>query len=263
MKLHWEAIGPVNAEPVLLIMGLSLGSRAWDKLPAQLARRFRVITFDNRGTGRSVKRGVAFRMAQLADDAAQVLGEAGERSAHVFGISMGGMIAQELALRHPERVRSLALGCTFACWRTAKRPTLGTIFDLVMLNSGLGRSPRRIGRLLASPQFDAQRVAQWLRGADRTTPRYVIAQMLAIRGHACEDRLKEIRVPTLVMTGTDDRLVPPENSDVLARLIPNARLVKFEGAGHVFPIEREADVVRALTEHFSQSTVRGHDASTG
>src|SRR6266851_2267972 len=97
--IHYQTMGDSGAPPLLLIMGLAVSSRAWDRLPELMAKHFRVIVFDNRGTGRSTRRGWKYRMSQLADDAAAVLDAAGVPSAHVFGISMGGMIAQELALR--------------------------------------------------------------------------------------------------------------------------------------------------------------------
>src|SRR5438045_8602108 len=115
--LHYESFGDRTKPPVLLIMGLGLSSRAWDRLPLLLARDFHVLCFDNLGTGKSARRGFVYRMRDLADDAAAVIESAGTRSAHVFGISMGGMIAQELAIRHPDRARSLAPGCTSASFR--------------------------------------------------------------------------------------------------------------------------------------------------
>src|SRR3954470_23711813 len=104
-RLHYETFGDPANPPVLLIMGLALSSRAWDRLPQLLARDFHVVAFDNRGTGRSGRIGFSYRMSDLADDAVLVMNAAGLSSAHVFGISMGGMVAQEAAICHPERVR--------------------------------------------------------------------------------------------------------------------------------------------------------------
>jgi 3-oxoadipate enol-lactonase len=251
-SIHYESMGDPARPPVLLIMGLGFSSRAWDRLPKLLARDFHVLIFDNLGTGRSGRMGFAYRMRDLADDAAAVIGAAGVPSAHVFGISMGGMIAQELAITHPERVRSLALGCTFASWRSRTAPELGTKIDLLLLNLGLV-TPARISRVLVSAEWHAAHpdsALQWVRRAERTGLRYATAQVLAIARHEALPRLHRIRAPTLVLTGDADRLVPPANSKVLARQIPGARLVVFPDAGHVFPLEREAETVSALRDHF-------------
>ncbi|MCA1825909.1 MAG: alpha/beta fold hydrolase [Myxococcales bacterium] len=256
--IHYEALGDPRNPPLLLIMGLALSSRAWDRLPELMARRFQVLVFDNRGTGRSARVGVAYTMRELADDAAAVIEAAGLRSAHVFGISMGGMIAQELALRHPERVRSLALGCTIASWRKARPPSLATKLDLLLLNLGLV-TPARVARILVSAEWHAQNPSgalEWIKRAERTALRFATAQVLAIARHHTVPRLSHIRAPTLVITGGGDRLVPPANSEFLARSIPNARLLVLPGAGHCFPLEREAETVRALEEHFLASEAR-------
>src|SRR5258706_12550371 len=111
-RLHYEAFGDAAKPPVLLIMGLAVSSRAWDRLPQLLGRDFHVVAFDNRGTGRSGRAGFAYRMADLADDAAAVLPASRPASAPLFGTSMGGMVGQELALRPPGGRRPLALGWT-------------------------------------------------------------------------------------------------------------------------------------------------------
>ena len=250
--IHYESIGDPGKPPVLLIMGLGLSSRAWDRLPALLSQDFHVLCFDNLGTGKSARHGFVYRMRDLADDAAAVIDAAGFQSAHVFGISMGGMIAQELAIRHPERMRSLALGCTFASWRRGTAPSFSTKLDLLLLNLGFA-DPARISRILVSAEWHAAHprgALEWLRRAERTALRYATAQVMAVARHHTLDRLKGIRAPTLILTGTADKLVPPANSEVLARSIPGARLVRLAGAGHVFPLEREAETVRLLREHF-------------
>src|SRR4051794_18504846 len=118
-KLYWEEHG--SGDPILLIMGLGASLEAWDRLAPILATRYRTILFDNRGVGRSDVPPGPYSLETMADDAAAVLDAAGVKSAHVIGISMGGMIAQELALRHPSRVRRLILGCTSCGGREAVR----------------------------------------------------------------------------------------------------------------------------------------------
>jgi pimeloyl-ACP methyl ester carboxylesterase len=195
-----------------------------------------------------------YRMRDLGDDAVAVLDAAGIGRADVFGISMGGMIAQELAIRHPYRVRRLALGATFASWVRGHKPSLRTALDLLLLVLQRQRtSPERLGRLLLSREFhdrNPTRALEWMVRSEHAEIRCAAAQVAAILGHATLHRLKQIRAPTLVITGDADRLVPPRNSEVLAAAIPDARLVVLRGAGHVFPLEREDETVRALTEHF-------------
>ena len=249
--IYYETHGEPSAPPLLLIMGLSLSMRAWDRLPELLAPHFRVLVFDNRGTGRSGRAGFAFHMRDLADDAAAVIEAAGVPAAHVFGISMGGMIAQELALRHPDRVRGLVLGATFAGWLRSKKPSLRTQLQLLLLNAGFV-TPERMARVVVSPEWHARNptgALEWMRRAERTSARFFVAQVAAIARHRTEKRLGQIRAPTLVITGTHDALVPPQNSALIARLIPGARLLELAGAGHAFPLEREQETVRALVEH--------------
>jgi 3-oxoadipate enol-lactonase len=252
--IHYEEVGDRSAPPLLLIMGLGLSSRAWETLPSRLSARFRVLLFDNRGTGRSGRRGWMYRMRDLADDAVTVLDAAQVPQADVFGISMGGMIAQELAIRHPYRVRRLALGATFASWVRGEKPSLRTVLDLLILVLQRQRvPPERLGRLLLSREYHARnptRALEWMIRSGHAEIRCAAAQVAAILGHAALHRLEQIRAPTLVITGDADRLVPPRNSEVLAAAIPDARLLLLRGAGHVFPLEREEETVRALTEHF-------------
>jgi pimeloyl-ACP methyl ester carboxylesterase len=211
-----------------------------------------VLIFDNRGTGQSSRRGFAYRMQQLADDAAAVIEAAGVGSAHVFGISMGGMIAQELALRHPDRVRSLALGAPCESWRWWRRAPLRSVWDLIALNLGY-TAPQRLARLLVSAEWDARNpgaALKWIRSAEPAGIRIALAQSLAVIRHDALARLPQIHAPTLVLTGDADRLIPMANSQVLAAGIPGARLLVFPGAGHCFPLEQEEATVRALTDHF-------------
>jgi pimeloyl-ACP methyl ester carboxylesterase len=256
-RIHYEVSGDPASPPLLLIMGLALSSRAWDTLPERLGRRYRVLVFDNRGTGRSGRRGWSFHMRDLADDAAAVLHAAsvselkdGSGGAAVFGISMGGMIAQELALRHPKLVSRLVLGATYAGWLRSRKPSLSTLRDLLASLAARDRAkPDVVGRYLVSAGWQAQNpqaALEWIKRAERTTLRYALAQIAAIARHAAERRLSQIRAPTLVLTGDQDKLVPYQNSLRLAQLIPSAQLVILRGAGHAFPLEREDEVVSAL-----------------
>jgi pimeloyl-ACP methyl ester carboxylesterase len=249
-RIHYQSLGPEGAPPLLLVMGLGMGADAWDSLPAKLADRFHVITLDNRGVGQSTPSPGGFRIRDMADDAASVLDAARVGSASVFGISMGGMIAQELVLRYPERVRSLVLGATFGSHLRSRKPSPGVARDLLLVGLLSRRGP--LQRLLVSDEFVAgnqERFGRWL-GGIRHAPRSAVRrQLVAIALHEAEAGLHHLKTPTLVISGDRDRLVPVENSRRLSRIIPRARLVELPGAGHAFPFERPVETIRALTEH--------------
>ncbi len=260
-RIHYTTHGERSSPPLLLVMGMGLSSRGWGALPDKLAQHFFVITFDNRGTGHSSTRLGFLKMREMAEDAVAVLdavgipprqGSAG--GANVFGISMGGMIAQELALRHPDRVRSLALGATHASYLVSRKPSLCAMVDFVsVVARGRRNRPGVIGRLLTTPAFVAANpdvVGAWFHRSDHARPLAALTQLSAILGHHTSPRLNRITCPTLVLSGDQDRLVPVQNAYALARLIPNAKLVILQGAGHVFPLEQEDQTARALVEHF-------------
>jgi pimeloyl-ACP methyl ester carboxylesterase len=260
-RIFYEVSGPDSAPPLLLIMGLGFSSRAWDELPPRLAEHFRVITFDNCGTGRSPRPRGPFGIAHLADDAAAVLDAVSAPDAHVFGISMGGMIALELALRHPGRVRSLALGATYAGWLRSAKPSVDVVAGLLagIATSGRRRDPSaaaRLASILVSADHLARDLAgytRWMARVEHASTAVAALQLLAVARHDTEARIGRIGSPTLVITGDADRLVPAENSRRLARMIPGARLVELPGAGHCFPVERLDETTRHLREFFAEA----------
>jgi pimeloyl-ACP methyl ester carboxylesterase len=216
-----------------------------------LSERFHVLVLDNRGVGRSTLGGGRFLIRDLADDAAAVLDAARVGPTSVFGISMGGMISQELAIRHPERVRSLVLGATFGSHRRSHKPSLLVAKDLFLV-AILARSGHAMARLLVSDEFLAgnrERFERWIGGLTRADRKVARRQILAIALHEAEADLQSLRIPTLLISGDRDRLVPVENSLRLSRIIPRARLVVLPGAGHAFPFERPRETIRAVTEH--------------
>jgi 3-oxoadipate enol-lactonase len=239
--LHWERTG--SGPPVLLIMGLGLSGGAWWRTVPVLARGLEVITFDNRGVGRSRALFHAYTTEAMSEDAVSVLDAAGVESAHVYGISLGGMVAQQLALRHPDRVRSLVLGATHAGgpqlhWpdvevleflrkRLRMRPEEGA-WSSVAFNYGercRSEHPERIAEAIA------QRLAHPFPEAAYR------AQLWAAALHDCYGRLDRIVAPTLVVHGRHDRMIPIENGRVLAERIPGARLIEVEECGHLYPTE--------------------------
>jgi len=250
--IHYQELGDRSGPPLLLIMGMGLSSRAWETLPSRLAERFRVIVFDNRGTGRSGRAGWMYRMRDLAHDAVAVLDAVDVQRADVFGISMGGMIAQELAIRHPDRVRRLALGATFASWLRGHKPSLRTVVDLLLLVLQRQRVPAElIGRLLVSRRFHAAhptRTLDWMTRGEHAELRCAAAQVAAILGHATLHRLERIRAPTLVITSDRSALQSVEAVLQYQKKIRNSRLLVLQtDAYHVAVAKADECVTNVLS----------------
>lgn len=252
-ELNYERAG--EGEPLLLIQGMSGNLLAWGRpFSSLLEESFEVISFDNRGIGLSSPVEEAFSIAEMAADTAALLDALEIESAHVLGISMGGMIAQELALAHPERLRSLTLGCTY-CGGPGSRLMDPVDFQGVVEAMGSGdrdRVFRAMYEVNLSPGFRAEerRYAEFTEMASaRPAPRQTVAlQMQAIAAHDTSARLPELAVPTLVIHGTVDRVLGYPNGPLIASLIPGARLETLEDVGHMFwweQPERAAELVRA------------------
>ncbi len=255
--IHWRAHGPAepDGEPVLLIMGLGGSGAMWWRLVPHLSARRTAIVFDHRGTGDSdpVRRPLA--MADLVGDALAVLDDAGIERAHVVGVSLGGMVAQQLALAHRDRVGSLVLGCTspggrrgVPPWRllasAAARPFLGPggTFDLVAPDLYAARTRRERPERVRE---DYER-----RVREGTDPRTIWAQLAAAAGHDVRVRLSELAgIATLVLHGEEDRLVPPARARELAAAIPGARLVMVPDCGHLLGTDAEEATSAAILEH--------------
>jgi 3-oxoadipate enol-lactonase len=243
-SLHWERAG--SGPPVLLIMGLGLSGGAWWRTVPVLSHDLGVITFDNRGVGRSKALLHAYTTDAMADDARAVLDAAEVERAHVYGISLGGMVAQQLALRHPERVRSLVLGATHAGGPHVVRPDGDVIaflrHRLAMRHeeAAWGSVPFNYSERVREehPERIAEDIAQRL--SHPFPPQAYRAQMWAGALHDCYERLDRITAPTLVVHGREDRMVPVENARLIAERIPHARLVELERTGHLYPTEEPA-----------------------
>ena len=264
IEMYYEEHGDAKAEPLLLIMGFMMNAAAWAPQIAALAARYHVIAFDNRGAGRTTQPEGAYSIPQMAADTAGLLDHLGIDSAHVVGASMGGMIAQEFAIRYPARVRSLVLACTTpggphsAGYEALKANTAmaGEIEDIAA-----AMTPERVREQLEqlfTPEFLANpgpgfgpmvaaivQYPQTLAGLK--------GQAAAIAVHDTYGRLGEIKAPTLVVAGDADPLIDPGNSRILAERIKGAELRLLPGLRHGFfaekPDESSAILLEFLTRH--------------
>mgnify|MGYP003478046285 FL=1 len=229
-RIAFSIHGDPSAPPLLMIRGLGRTSRHWGRIVHELERSFRLVLIDNRGVGKSTVPVLPFTTRDMADDAAAVLDWLEIETADAMGISLGGMIAQELALRHGPRLRRLILGCTSAGRRTGKSIRLATVLQLIgPMRLPPERAIRETARLILSQDFlerEPEVVDEWVQIARELPPsrRGVFYQLLAAARHETGSRLGEIRTPTLVVTGDTDKLIDAENSARLARSIPGARL---------------------------------------
>jgi pimeloyl-ACP methyl ester carboxylesterase len=243
-----------RGSPLVLIQGVGVGRWGWEPVAARLARRFQVITIDNRGIGASDTPPGRYSTRMMADDVLAVLDDAGIQRASVVGTSLGGMIAQELALAHPERVDKLILVATIPGGPRSRPMPLGTTYltaaapfmtskaklrEFVQTTLGpttLRRRPRVARRLAARKLAHPQLQQAWR------------AQTAAGMLFNPLGRQRRITQPTLIVQGTADQVVDPGNADVLAGLLPNARVQRFEGAGHLLYWEQPQRFVRAVTD---------------
>lgn len=257
IDIYYERFGDPADPPLLMIAGLTDYTAKCEWQVERLGNYFDMIIFDNRGAGRSTQPPSGYTMVDLASDAAGLLDALDIASAHVFGFSMGGMIALNLAVHYPQRVRRLALGCTSAGGSLAVQPDAAVLAAMLEPPTGDSRYDDYIDGawITLSPTTLANRpdlvneLAE-LAAGNVQTPRGYAGQLQAVVGHDVSDRLEQIAIPTLVMHGERDVLVPPENGRLLAERIPGAVYVGYPDAGHMFFIEEQADVNRRLHDFF-------------
>ena len=252
-ELYYERAG--SGEPMLLIQGMSATHRAWGRpFLEELRRDFDVVVFDNRGMGLSGRAELPFTIADLADDALGVLDGLGIERAHVVGISMGGMIAQELALAHPERIRTLTIGASY-CGGPQGR--LMAREDVELLGTAIASGDREavhraMWEINLSPTFreDDSRFEAFREMADAlpAPAPVILEQMRATGAHDTSDRLGGIETPTLVVHGTADRLLDLCNGREIAALL-SVEPVLMEGVGHLFWWEQPRRSAELIREH--------------
>lgn len=260
---HYELHGE-RGEPVLLIQGVGVIGNGWKPQVEGLAATHRLLTFDNRGIGQStLPAGEPLTLEAMAEDARALLDAAGWDSAHIVGHSMGGVIAQRLALTHPRRVKSLALLCTVAHGADAVRMTPKMIWTGLRTNVGTKAMRRRAFLELICPPdtlatADCETLARDLAplfGHDLAAqPPIALKQAMALRKHDCSGELAKLAgLPTLVVSAEHDPIAPPRFGRQLAALIPGARFVEIPAASHGVPIMRAAEVNRLLAEFIAGS----------
>lgn len=261
VRIYWDEYG--SGPPVLLIMGLSFSHEMWFRVLPSLQSRNRVIVFDNRGVGRSDVPRAPYRMAQMARDAVAVLDAAGVAAAQVVGASMGGMIAQELALGYPRRVTSLLLACTSHGGLLARWPQLtsleGPFLPAADHNQRLSWVP-----LLYSRSTPKERIMEDIDAQSRCncTRKGALSQLAGILLWSSFRRLPRISTPTLVVHGSEDRLIPPQNGRVVASRIPGAQFQLIPSAGHLLMTDQPEICTRLMADflHRSASNARSDSA---
>ena len=262
IRIRYDSFGRRHGEPVLMIQGLGADSRGWFAQRAALGLRYRGITFDNRGVGRSGKPVGSYDLEQMAADAVAVLDAAGVESAHVMGASMGGVIAQIMAVRYPERVRSLVLACT-ACRHLGWRRELLEDWAATAQAQGMRVFANRSMRWLVGPRS----LRRFWPAFGALTPLAMsapthsfVSQVNAILD--MDDSLREllhtVDVPTLVLVGSQDILTPQADAEEIAELIPDAELAIVQGGAHGFMVENFWEFNRLVLEFLARVTAEQH-----
>ena len=250
--IHYETLGDPSAPPLVMILGLSHRLAHWGRLPSRLSERLFVVTFDCRGMGASERRDEPYTLQDEVQDVTSVMDAVGLASANVYGRSRGGMLAQELVLTHPERVRSLTLSGTTdrgpESTGSTERVERAMRFTPEMSREDIFAAQ---DEAMASPgwrQRDPEAFAYCLATDLEAPPRRfaVQHQQAAFADWTSHGRLESIMRPTLVLCGEEDGMVPPDNSRRVARTIPGARFELIPQCGHLPMLEQPETVTRAV-----------------
>lgn len=256
VKIYYEVHG--TGPDLLFLSGLGGGTWSWYGQVPFFRNMYRTIVFDNRGAGRSSMPQGPYRMEDFAEDTLALLDHLGVDRCHLVGLSMGGMIAQETALKAPERFIAMVLGCTH-CGGERKIAPSGDVIARFTNNEGLSLEeivsknlPFFFSRDAFMHKTEAVEEYKRIQTSVALQPDYAFsAQLAAIQSFDAGDRLKTLQIPTMVVTGTEDVLVPAVNARVLADLLPNAVLVELDGAGHALHAECRDTLNRLIHEFFS------------
>ena len=249
VRIYWEEAG--SGEPLLLIMGLGYTHEMWYRTTPGVSKHFRTILFDNRGVGRSDMPPGPYPITAMAADAAAVLDAASIHSAHIYGISMGGMIAQEFALQYPQRVRRLILGCTAAGGPKAVRaePEVNKVLmarGTMTVEEGIQAGVPYIYDK-ATPRARIEEDLA-IRRVTYPKPEAYTAQLQGVLAWESHSRLGQIRAPTLVIHGETDRLVPPGNGQLIAQSIRGSKLALLPHASHIYMTDQPEAACQAVMD---------------
>jgi len=241
-RIYYESHG--EGDPLVLIRGLGSNADHWYAQMPDLSKHYRVITFDNRGIARSTDPGGPFTIPDMAEDTIRLMNALGIKLAHVLGLSLGGMIAQEMAIRHPQRIKGLILVVTLcggqhqvvaedAVREKLQRMVVEDSVDAKIMALDVFFAPRTIKERPQVLQAYAEVSMKYPAGME-----ILQRQWEAASRHDTYDRLDRIKAPTLVLTGEEDVLIPPGNSEIMAERIPGAALLVVPGGGHQIMIEQ-------------------------
>ncbi len=246
ISIYYESYGSEANSPLVLVMGLAATKLGWEiERVKRLARKHRVIVFDNRGSGQSDMPDAPYSMALFAADTVGLMDALKIDKAHIFGISMGGMIAQHIALDYPERTLSLIMGCTTPGGKRVVPSSREVTRVLLQPKSGdRAKDARDKWPIMYTPAFiESERELLEsrleLKLAYPEQPRYAFERQFEtiIKTHNTFDRLPELKMPVLIQTGLDDVLIPPGNAHLLAGQISQANLIEYPNAGHGYFLE--------------------------
>jgi 3-oxoadipate enol-lactonase len=257
-RLSYQVFGS-QGSPVLFVMGFGMPGAVWGPQVDQLQSDHRCCHYDHLSVGDSDRGPFLRTIPAMADDAVRILDDLSWDRAHIVGVSMGGMIAQELALRSADRCQSLTLIATHGGAPVASLPTLrGLRFFIQGLFGGPKNRMRSLPRLLYPDAFlesigpKALRAHLDVRLGHPPALRTVLGQLFAVWRHSTESRLSQIQLPTLLVRPGEDILIRPRQTDRLAERIPNARVLRFDDAGHGVTFQKAAELNAALRGHFAQ-----------
>ena len=253
IDIYYEVHG--QGEPLLLISGLGANIGCWYAQIADFSKGYRTIIFDNRGAGYTDKPNLPYSIRMFVDDAIGLLDKLGIPKAHILGASMGGMIAQEMSLNYPERVKSLTLCCTH-CGGEKKVESPRDVYQAIIDNAGLTQEEivRKNLPFLFTENFiknhprDIEKFVAIVLDYPRQPLKAFNCQVEAILAHDTFENLSRIKTPTLILAARKDVLLPPRNSEILAGKIPSSKLIIFKNGGHLFNVEIADKFNRAVLE---------------